>query len=386
MSVVIMGSRRERSLEPLLPLLLISSGVNFRTTRLNIGEQPEAARVSTAPKNSLDLLRLLAAALVLYSHQHVLLGLKEPTFFGWNTVGGLGVSVFFFLSGFLVWSSWARDPDVKRFFLRRALRIFPGLWLVVLLTVFVLGPVFTNLSMSGYFSAAQTWRYLDNGFLLTRYALSGVFLDSPYPAVVNGSLWTLPIEFFCYFTMAMLGLWAHRAKGAVGFLVLLSIGGFVSASWWGPEALGERFTTHFEMMACFWWGVGYGVFANSANEKCSSRILWGSVLLIASVAIGPRGFERTAVQVLAAGLVLLSLKTGLGMAVTNRLGDLSYGMYIFAFPVQQLVVHWGQGRGWTFATHLGLSLVLTASLSYVSWHFLEKQALRFKPQTPRQNA
>ena len=76
-------------------------------------------------KKSLNLLRLSAAALVLSSHQHALLGLAEPDLFGWSTFGGVGVSIFFFLSGVLVWSSWARDPDLKRFFIRRSLLFKP---------------------------------------------------------------------------------------------------------------------------------------------------------------------------------------------------------------------------------------------------------------------
>lgn len=71
-------------------------------------------------KNSVELLRLVAATFVLFSHQYALLGQPEPSFFGWTSFGGAGVTVFFFLSGVLVWSSWARDPDRGRFFVRRA--------------------------------------------------------------------------------------------------------------------------------------------------------------------------------------------------------------------------------------------------------------------------
>ena len=149
-------------------------------------------------KNSLDLLRLVAATLVLYSHQHVLTGLAEPSFFGWNTFGGAGVTIFFFLSGLLVWSSWERDPDARRFFMRRSLRIFPALWVVVLASVFLLGPALSSLSVPEYFSASATWRYLSTAILVVHNFLPGVFIDNPYPLAVNGSLWTLPVEFLCY--------------------------------------------------------------------------------------------------------------------------------------------------------------------------------------------
>lgn len=150
--------------------------------------------MTTSGKNSLDLLRLVAAALVLYSHQYALLGLPEPSFFGWTTFGGAGVSIFFFLSGMLVWSSWALDPDLQRFFVRRSLRISPALWVVVSCSVFLLGPVFSTLRGPDYFAAPETWRYLSTALLVGRHTLPGVFSDHPFPLAVKGSLWTLPVE------------------------------------------------------------------------------------------------------------------------------------------------------------------------------------------------
>lgn len=86
-------------------------------------------------KISLDLLRLVASATLLFSHQFALLGLPDPQFFGLNSWGGAGVSIFFFLSGCLVWTSRARDPNVGCLRLRRSLRMFPGLWVVCLLSM-----------------------------------------------------------------------------------------------------------------------------------------------------------------------------------------------------------------------------------------------------------
>ena len=254
--------------------------------------------MTAVQKNSFDLLRLCAAALVLYSHQHALLGLAELELLGWTTFGGVGVSIFFFLSGLLVWSSWARDPDLKRFFIRRSLRIFPALWFVVLVTVLVLGPIFSNLTAADYFASFEAWRYLSTALLVVWRGLPGVFADNPFPLAVNGSLWTLPVEFLCYVSVAL-----------VGSISLVRRDGLMALS-----------------------------------------------------------------------LVLVAQRVPWGSWVTDRLGDLSYGMYIFAFPVQQIVVELGRNRGWTFATHLSLSFVATSVLVYLSWHVLEKRALLFKPQ------
>ena len=336
--------------------------------------------MAAAGKNSLDLLRLVAATLVLYSHQHVLTGLAEPSFFGWNTFGGAGVTIFFFLSGLLVWSSWERDPHLKRFFMRRSLRIFPALWVVVLATVFLLGPVFSALSAAQYFADAQTWRYLSTALLVVRNFLPGVFTDNPYPLAVNGSLWTLPVEFLCYVSVALLGGFRIAAKGLLMAVALLL---FVLLASFGPNLIGLRFESHLEMAAVFWWGVFYGYcHAYTLPETPHRRLtlVLGLIAFAIYLGAGHRGFDRTAMLVFAAALVHLGLRLSSGAKLTDRTGDLSYGLYIFAFPVQQMLAQWGQGRGWSFGLSFGLSLALTGAFAYASWHLVEKKALLFKPR------
>lgn len=333
--------------------------------------------MALASKNSLDLLRLVAASLVLFSHQHALLGVEEPLFLGWTSFGGAGVSIFFFLSGFLVWSSWARDPDFWRFFIRRSLRIFPGLWLVVMLTVFVAGPWLSSLAWPDYFVSSQTWRYLSTSLLLVRQSLPGVFANNPYPLAVNGSLWTLPVEFLCYVSVAVMGC---LGLARLRWLLVLGLGAAVLAAFVGPWVLGARFTPHFEMVAFFWWGVWYGYLGSAKTRSRWPLLGSGAVALLVFLMLGARGVDRTAMLLFAAAMVVLALKTPIGARLTDRLGDLSYGMYIFAFPVQQVIVQMGLGRGWTMPVQLGMSFCVTAGLAYVSWHLVEKRALRFKPK------
>lgn len=328
-------------------------------------------------KNSFDLLRLFAAALVLYSHQHVLLGHVEPELFGWTSFGGVGVSIFFFLSGFLVWSSWARDPDLKRFFVRRSLRIFPALWFVVLFSMLVLGPILSTLAVPDYFAAHESWRYLSTALLVVRRGLPGVFVDNPYPAAINGSLWTLPVEFLCYVSVALMGgLTLARRNWAMVF----GLGLAVLAAAYGASLLGPRFITHLEMVALFWWGVMYGFVRERPASERKAWAMWIGLAFVAFLWLGSRGLERTGVLLFAAVLVIGAQRLPWGERVTEHLGDLSYGMYIFAFPVQQIVVMLGKSRDWSFSTHLSLSFLVTGLLAYVSWHVLEKRALTFKPK------
>ncbi len=329
--------------------------------------------------NSLDLLRLAAASMVLYSHQHVLLGYPETNFLGLSSYGGAGVSVFFFLSGFLVWSSWTRDPQAIRFFKRRALRIFPALWVLTFFTVLVFGPAMSVLPLQGYLESAETWRYMSTAILLVRYSLPGVFENNPYPHAVNGSLWTLPLEFLCYLMVATVGVIFRRSAGWGLFIGMgLALGGAV----FGVALLGERFLAHFEMVAFFWWGAVYAFVRNQKNPPTRPLVTASSVLLTLWVfwGAGPRGMERTALLFFAMGLVYLAQEWSGGARLTSRWGDLSYGMYIFAFPVQQALVLAGKSYSWSFEVYLAMSFGLTLVLSWLSWHFVEKRALRLKPR------
>lgn len=336
--------------------------------------------MATLEKNSLDLIRLLAATSVLYSHQHALLGLHEPSFFGWTSFGGAGVTIFFFLSGLLVWTSWERDSDLKRFFARRSLRIFPALGVVVFSSVFLLGPIFSNLRLTDYFLSSETWRYLSTALLLPRNTLPGVFSDNPYPLVVNGSLWTLPVEFLCYISVAVLGSINAALRGLMIAANLLFVVLLASIA---PLIFGERFSPHFEMIAVFWAGVFYGYYVrHPLNSTHGKRLILGLVMaaFFAFSFLGPRGVERMAMLVCAACLVHVALRISMGAKLTDRMGDLSYGLYIFAFPVQQVVAHQGIGLGWSFSVSFSLSLLMTGGLAFASWHLVEKRALLFKPR------
>jgi peptidoglycan/LPS O-acetylase OafA/YrhL len=342
------------------------------------GMMPE--RLAPPHKNSLDALRLVAAAMVLYSHQYALLGLPEPLFTPWNSFGDAGVAIFFFLSGCLVWTSWARDPSAMRFFQRRSLRIFPALWVLCLVSVLVLGPLLSVLPFSAYFGSVDTWRYLGTALLVSSKTLPGLFPGNAIPFVVNGSLWTLPVEFLCYITVAVTGMvsvgWA-ATRLSMGTVLSLCVLAVVVLASYGSRWTGPHFIPHLEMVALFWFGVLYG----HAVAAPRSRVVWvlGAVALLAYALLGPRSMERAVMLACAALLVHVARTTAMGSRLTEPLGDLSYGVYIFAFPVQQIGVHFGRGLGWGVTTYLLLSAVVTGALAYLSWHAVEKQALRFKP-------
>lgn len=102
--------------------------------------------------NAFDLIRFVAALAVLFSHSFATSGLPEPTYFGGETAGSLGVFVFFAVSGYLVQQSWSRQPDPRSFVLSRVLRIFPGLLACLLFCGVLLGPIASQLPLEVYLS------------------------------------------------------------------------------------------------------------------------------------------------------------------------------------------------------------------------------------------
>jgi peptidoglycan/LPS O-acetylase OafA/YrhL len=167
-----------------------------------------------------DFLRLFLALLVFYSHSGWILGnIGHATpdavvFTSLNEVSGVRsikhtlyamvVPMFFALSGFLVAASAQRNRDVKVFLAHRGLRIFPALTVEIFLSALVLGPVFTYLSLSQYFTSEVFFRYFGNIFGFVAFYLPGVFEKNPVDGVINTNLWTLPSEFYCYLILSVL--------------------------------------------------------------------------------------------------------------------------------------------------------------------------------------
>ena len=325
-------------------------------------------------KNSLDLIRLIASILVLYSHQFALLGQREPSLFGQINFGRLGVIIFFFLSGILIWQSWLKDPNLKRFFFRRSLRIFPALWVVIFCSVFLIGPYFSTLPISDFFYSSMTWSYLSNSILVINHSLPGIFVDNPFPKAVNGSLWTLPIEFFCYVLVALFGTTRFLPKNLIFsfvFTALLLLQAFI------PIKFGNYFLTHLNMIFIFWCGAFY---TKIKQKSLTNKIIYFEIFIIIFYA---KNLELDFIFGLVSAFlfICLGIYFSFGSKITNIIGDLSYGVYIFAFPIQQIIIQIGHDRNWFFWQFIIFSSIATLFTAFLSWHFIEKPLLKFKPES-----
>jgi peptidoglycan/LPS O-acetylase OafA/YrhL len=323
--------------------------------------------------NNFDAVRLIAALAVVVGHAWPLTGLSHPPRLGGIPVFTLAVFVFFSLSGYLVATSWRRDPRVLPFLARRASRIFPALIVVIVLTTFLIGPIATRLALNDYFSSSQTWTYLTNVSLVASYDLPGVFDANPRP-VVNGALWTLGPEFLCYLGVMTLGLLAialriRRAPARAAMFVAIGV----------VMAIASRlpFTAFDGPRAALTAMVFFACGAALAQLPQLRLPLWPCAL-IAPVWLVVGSLLPESSQILV-WVSLPYLVLALGARSTpyirraGRFGDVSYGVYLWGFPIQQLI--WQAWPQLNLGVNLVLVLAFTLATAFASWHLVEKRTL-----------
>jgi peptidoglycan/LPS O-acetylase OafA/YrhL len=331
--------------------------------------------------NNFDLLRLLAAWSVLVSHSFSLVGRDEPLHQLGTSLGNLGVLIFFAVSGLLIRRSWEYDPSPWDFWVKRGLRLLPALAAVGLLTAFVLGPLVTDRSLSSYLTSAETWLYPLRITLLFPFGaeLPGVFDDNLYAGAVNGPLWSLPLEVFAYLLLFVLGMAGLLARRSV--VTALALAGLVWAAWWitwTSPAVGSGY-----VLAAF----AVGAAAYSWRDRLVLSWPWALLALVACVASG-LGPDSVRVVVWTLGVSYLAYWFAYAVPRTARWmtawGDASYGVYIWAFPVQQTFVQI-LGPDTSPALMILVCTPVVWLLAITSWRLVERPALRHKP-APRKSA
>jgi peptidoglycan/LPS O-acetylase OafA/YrhL len=329
--------------------------------------------------NNYNLIRCIASLAVLFSHSYALAPISKPqplkNMLG-MTLGEISVDVFFITSGFLVTASLLYRKSIYEFIWARFLRIFPALFVMLLITVLVLGTVFTKLPVQQYLLHHDTLEYFTKSLTLfwdIKFTLPGVFNNEP----INGSLWTMPFEVRMYAKLActwfILGLFAHQKIKLFKIAMLLfALGGLV-----------YLFKDHFfsanpkharRLFFMFFSGASFYVLKD--HIKISSILFFSlSAILLASTFNVQFFFVAYTLSIAYLLFYLAYIPKGF-IRKFNLMGDYSYGIYIYAFPVQQTIK--ALMPNVSVLQMILISGTVTICLAVLSWHLLEKKVLGMK--------
>lgn len=341
-------------------------------------------RLASGRDNNLNLLRFLAALCVLVSHSFTL-ATGQPELEPFRStigmsLGTLAVDVFFVISGFLVSASAARR-SVVQYIKARALRIYPALAVMLVVTVFGIGGPLSSLPFAEFALHPLTSQYLlRNATLLFGEAhfLPGVFEQNPYPMAFNGPLWTLVVEVRIYLVLVMVyAIAAYASSGTERVLKLVT-------------ALSALASGTFLLFVYIYVGKNtdwlrlYFMFAAGAAMYCwreqislSSRaMLVLAATAVATYFLASRMFLVIWVMALPLLVMWAAYVPAGWMRAYNRFGDYSYGVYIYAFPVQQAIVCLWPTVG--PIKMIALAGGVTILMAVASWHLIEERVLAYK--------
>lgn len=342
--------------------------------------------MSTSPparNRNLDLIRLIAAILVMFSHSYPLAGraIEEPFLWTFGHTGGdIALCTFFVISGYLISASYMRSQSALDYAWKRCLRIFPALFFSVVFAI-ALGAFLTPLDFGSYIVHEQTIAYLRNIFLDIQYNLPLVFAQNLFPNAVNGSLWTLPVEVFMYamiLAMGVAGILSARFSVIAAGLCILGVLAVRNADLAHPYIVlgAAELSVALRLAASFF--IGAALYFHKDRIRYHGGIALLFVAIIFFTKFTPPSLYLYALLLPYIILYLASVNIPWLDNITRH-GDFSYGIYIYAFPVQQLLVHWSNNSISVTMLFIG-SLAITLPIAVLSWKFVEEPALRrWKP-------
>lgn len=328
-------------------------------------ERYNLADVVQTKENQLNAVKLVAALLVIVSHAYGFASGYEKTDWlnlltgGAGDFGSLSVNVFFFYSGLLVSTSLLRNGSGRRYFKRRALRIYPPFLLVTLLIVFVAAPFVTSLNPAQYFTNRDTYRYLENLLFISRHNLPGVFTDNIYGSSVNGPIWTIRVEVFCYilgYVFYRLGFMKKEkmSQSMVGYFLVIGVIGY------GAYAGIEGLSAVIMPVTMYYLGMVYTVLAKRLKLNLRLAIAAAAGLFL-FFALHQFVFACIVfLPYLLCCLAFIPRQTGKAAKVLNHTGEWSYEIYLWGGFVGQMFVYMFGGSMSIF-----LNMLLTIPVSMI---------------------
>jgi len=330
-------------------------------------------------KNNYDFLRIFAAFCIIFYHSFALLAKADQDPLNQITKGRvnfslIGLSIFFCISGYLIAKSAVKSPTPVNYLWKRFLRIQPLLIVLCFFTVFLIGPIFTKLSLSGYFLNGNTYAYFRNVMPLfgIQFSLPGVFTEL-YDKGVNGSLWTLIVEERLYLLMTVIFLYKKDKSNYLAFLILLlNILYIVNRYWFSGEMIPYLSQSAFFYALLFLNSAALYLLKIRFGKKQAVYILIGFACII----IGILFPHINVLYCIAFPLLVNSLAAIKGkLNFAGKYGDFTYGTYVFSFPVQQIIISKGIVNPY-FLFFFTIAIVFP--LAILSWKFIESPFLSLK--------
>ncbi|OAT31978.1 acyltransferase family protein [Buttiauxella brennerae ATCC 51605] len=318
--------------------------------------------------NCFDTARLFAALMVLYTHHFSLSGLPELYVLNFESLGGIAVIIFFSISGFLISKSAMASSDFIEFMSKRLRRLLPALLPCSIFMYVIIGGYVNFENIDNYLG----WSVIHN--IVQTITLTSVLHDGITGEFIhggiNGSLWTLPLEFLCYLIAGCVLITNKNRKYFICVFMLT----IMASIWYKNNSL-----VIFSIPTWLFPLRGMAFFLGAVLAM--NVDLWNNLkvklFVMATLSLCMYSYQGSPVEYNIFGYLLLSFSTiAICLSFKDPLVkgrfDYSYGIYIYAFPVQQFVIN---VIGMKFYQGMAVSFLVTITLAAASWHFLEKRFL-----------
>lgn len=342
-------------------------------------------------KNNFDFLRLVFALFVIVSHSYALSGngnsdwlariTSNQTMFSY-----IGVNGFFVLSGYLIFQSLERSKSTTDYFWKRFLRLYPALAVMSVLCVLLGWFVYENADIP-YFSNKSALTYVPRNLTIfyRSSGIDGVFEKNHIPTAMNGSLWTVKYEVTMYILLGL--LFAVKDKKMLLRIFLgTALAILFSIRLFFPEAtnISLRFLSadHFTSLGLYFAAGSFLAALRFEKSKHLGALAWISGIALA-ISVATDTFYLMRLFFIPLLVLSIGLSSWLYANSVGRIGDLSYGLYIYAFPVQQALYYFMKPTDFQMIAY---SLTITTILAYASWHLIEARALTYKKWNPLRKA
>jgi len=334
--------------------------------------------------NNFDIIRLFAAIMVILGHSFHLFptnGFKDPVQIVTKYYSGtLAVAIFFFISGILITQSYFQTKSAIRFTVMRLSRIYPGALFCLFFVSLILGPLVTTLSLSAYLTSAGPYCYMRDNWSFTNlfwfwspgcFTLPGVFEKNIYAGAINGSLWTLFPELVCYSYVLVIGmLGGLNTNFRIITIILLILTIHAISPQLVPYFSEGSDSNNIKVALSFLAGV----LAFALRDWLTLRWIYLVPLIFETVMFRGSNYQELPLYFTIFYFILLinSTKWLRGIKLPGG-GDYSFGVYIYAWPIQQTAAHF-----WPNLTSYPSNLIcipLALLAGYASWHLIEHPAL-----------